>query len=295
MNDGLVDRLRTLGMSLYEARVYLGLLRHGPQNGNEVAKSAGIPSSKVYATLEKLAGEGVVHTVTTESGTQYISIAPDELVHRFRQEFEEPIDYLEKTLPGLAVFEPASEVLTVTTLEAIRENSRFIIDDASRELYISVWHDDIDELSDSLAAAHERGVRIFGMLYGEDRPENLGSWMVHSYQQIVADRLVGRMLTVVADGEEALIAHIPLRGAATGIRTRNPVLTLIAQEYAHHDFVLQRAQLRIGFDEWDRWWQADPDLRTIILGKSLEGGEPGSTTRQASRTLADASAPTKAR
>ena len=294
MNDGLVDRLRTLGMSLYEARVYLGLLRHGPQNGNEVAKSAGIPSSKVYATLEKLAGEGVVHTVTTGSGTQYISIAADELVHRFRQEFEEPIEYLEKTLPGLAVFEPASEVLTVTTLEAIRENTRFIIDDATRELYISVWNDDINDLTDSLAAAHGRGVRIFGMLYGEDRPENLGSWMVHSYQQIVTDRLAGRMLTVVADGEEALIAHIPHHGPASGVRTRNPVLTLIAQEYAHHDLVLQRAQLRIGFDEWDRWWQADPDLRTIILGESFEGDEPDATTTDAAGSLPDTPAKTRA-
>lgn len=295
MNDGLVDHLRTLGMSLYEARVYLGLLRHGPQNGNEVAKSAGIPSSKVYAALEKLAGEGVVHTVTTGSGTQYISIAPDELVHRFRQEFEEPIEYLEKALPGLAAFEPASEVLTVTTLEAIRENSRFIIDDTSRALYISVWDDDMDALSDSLAAAHGRGVRIYGMLYGEDRPENLGSWMIHSYQQIVTDRLAGRMLTVVADGEEALIAHIPHGGAATGVRTRNPVLTLIAQEYAHHDLVLQRAQLRIGFDEWDRWWQADPDLRTIILGESFEGDEPGSTAKQDARPRQDEAAATRAR
>ncbi|RDI73761.1 putative transcriptional regulator [Gaiella occulta] len=267
-------------MSLYEARVYLGLLRHGPQNGNEVAKSAGIPSSKVYSTLEKLASEGIVHTVTTGSGTQYISIAPDELVHRFRQEFDEPIDYLEKTLPGLAAFEPASEVLTVTTLAAIRENSRFIVSDASRELYVSIWQDDMEDLRDALEAAHGRGVRVFGMLYGDEVPEGIGSWMLHSYQQIVADRLGGRMLTVVADGEEALIAHIPHHGQASGVRTRNPVLTLIAQEYAHHDLVLQRAQLQIGFDEWDRWWLADPDLRTIILGKSLETDEHAPATRR---------------
>lgn len=273
MNDAIVDRLRVLGMSLYEARVYLGLVRHGPQNGNEVAKSAGIPSSKVYSTLEKLASEGIVHTVMTGSGTQYISISPDELVHRFRQEFDEPIDYLAKTLPGLAAFEPASEVLTVTTLEALRENSRFIVDNARRELYVSIWKDDMEALRDALAAAHARDVRIFGMFYGDELPDGLGSWLIHSYQQIVADRLGGRMLTVVADGEEALIAHIPRRGEASGVRTRNPVLTLIAQEYAHHDLVLQRAQLQIGFDEWDRWWLADPDLRTIILGRSLEADE----------------------
>ena len=48
------------------------------------------------------------------------------------------------------------------------------------------------------------------------------------------------------------------------------MLALIAQEYLHHDLVLQRAQLAIGFDEWDRWWQGDPDMRTIILARHPE-------------------------
>jgi sugar-specific transcriptional regulator TrmB len=159
--------------------------------------------------------------------------------------------------------------LTVSGLDAIRENSRFILDDARNEIYISVWADDVEHVRDSLIAAHERKVRIFGMLYGE-APLDVGSWLVHSYQQIVTDRIDGRMLTVVADREEALIAHIPRQGQASAVRTRNPVLALITQEYLHHDIVLQRAQLAIGFDEWDRWWQADPDLRTIILASQPE-------------------------
>ncbi|HEY8773010.1 MAG TPA: helix-turn-helix domain-containing protein [Gaiellaceae bacterium] len=269
MDEGVVDRLRVLGMSLYEARIYVGLLRHGPQNGNEVSRSAGIPSSKVYSTLERLVSKGIVHSVRTGAGTQYICIAPDELVHRFREEFDEPIVYLEKTLPGVAAFEPAGEVLTVSGLDTIRENTRYIIGDAGKEIYISVWADDVEYLREALVAAHERGVSIFGMLYGEE-PLDVGSWLVHSYQQIVTERIDGRMLTVVADREEALIAHIPRQGQASAVRTRNPVLALVAQEYLHHDIVLQRAQLAFGFDEWDRWWQADPDLRTIILASQAE-------------------------
>jgi hypothetical protein len=73
----------------------------------------------------------------------------------------------------------------------------------------------------------------------------------------------------VADGAEALVARLRDDGRADGVRTRNPVLTLIVSEYLHHDLVLQRAQIDIGFDEWDRWWQADPDLRAQILGRAL--------------------------
>jgi HTH-type transcriptional regulator, sugar sensing transcriptional regulator len=276
-DSGAIDRLRALGMSLYEARIYVGLLRHGSQNGNELSKSAGIPSSKVYSTLERLASRGIVHSVRTASGTQYVCISPDELMHRLRQEFGEPMDYLEKVLPTLAVFQPASEVLTVSGLDAIHENSSYIVDGAMREIFLSVWAEDIGYLTEALKSAEERGVRIFGLLYGAEVP-SVGSWLLHSYQTIVADRLDGRMLTLVSDREEALIAHIPRGGDASAVRTRNPVLSLITQEYLHHDIVLQRAQLQIGFDEWDRWWQADPDLRTIILSSHWPDGS-GEATR----------------
>lgn len=269
--DDLVQRLRVLGLSLYEARIYLGLLRHGPQNGNELARSAGLPSSKVYATLEKLASLGIVHSVRQDGTTEYVCIPPDELVERFRRHFNEPLDDLERTLPSLAAFRPAAEILSVGGIDAIRESARSLVRAATRELYMSVWPEDLDAMGEPLEAAAARGVRIFGMLYGDAEAVAVGSWLQHSYRDIVGDRLGGRMLTLVADAEEALIAHIPRKGEASAVRTRNPVLCLIAQEYLHHDLVLQRAQLTIGFDQWDEWWQADPDLRTLILGESLSG------------------------
>jgi HTH-type transcriptional regulator, sugar sensing transcriptional regulator len=275
LDDAVVSRLHALGLSLYEAKVYVGLLQHGPQNGNEVSKSARLPSSKVYSTLERLVSKGIVQSVRRGSTTQYVCISAGELLDRLRREFDEPLAYLERTLPLLSIFEPAAEVLTVLGLDAIRENGRFIVRDAREEIYVSVWADDVEFLGDELAAANERGVRIFGMLYGDDPPRDAGSWFSHSYRQIVSDRIGGRMLTLAVDGSEALIAHIPGSGVASAVRTRNPVLALITREYLQHDIVLQRAQSALGLDEWDRWWQGDPDLRTIILSQRKIDGRVG--------------------
>jgi len=284
VDEAIVSRLQVLGFSLYEARVYVGLLRHGPQNGNEVAKSAGLPSSKVYSTLERLASKGLVHSVRRDTTTQYVCVSPDELLHRLREDYEEPIDYLATTLPTLAAFEASSEVLTVTGLGAILENSRYIVLDAQAEIYISIWSEDLQQLASELTSAAARGVPIFGMLYGEEPPPAAGTWLTHSYREIVSDRIGGRMLTLVADGEEALIAHIPRHGPPSAVRTLNPVLALITREYLHHDIVLQRAQAAIGFDEWDRWWQADPDLRTIILsGREDRNEAPDETNEEIPR------------
>jgi sugar-specific transcriptional regulator TrmB len=270
VDDAIVASLQVLGFSLYEARVYLALLRSGAQNGNEVAKSAALPSSKVYSTLERLASKGIVHTVRSGGSTRYVCVQPQDLLPRLRQTFVEPLELLEQALPSLSAFEPAAEVLTVSGLDAIRESGRSILRAAREELYLSAWSEDLSFLADDLVSAHERGVRIYGMLYGDEpTPDDMGSWLTHAYRQIVTDRIRGRMLTLVRDGEEALIAHIPSGSEASGVRARNPVLALIAREYLHHDLVLQRVQTAIGFGEWDRWWQADPELRAIILS----GGE----------------------
>ncbi len=268
--DVVIDRLQAVGLSLYEARIYVGLLRRGAQNGNELSKTAGVPSSKVYSTVDKMIAQGLVHSIKSGSATQFVCIAPEEFVGRLRKQYNEPIDYLDGALPPLSGFAPAESFLNVAGLPAVREAASALVDSARVGIHLSLWAEDVEPLRGSLEQAAARGVRIFGMLYSAEAVLPPGTWVRHSYEEIVATRLGGRMLTLVADSEEAVIARVPRDGEASAVRTRSAVLTLIVQEYLHHDMVLQRAQINIGFDEWDRWWQADPDLRSVILGTTLE-------------------------
>jgi len=274
-DDTIIRHFQEVGLSLYEARVYVGLLRHGPQNGNELSKTSGVPSSKVYSTVEKMVSHGFVHSIKNNGSTQFVCIDPGELVTRLRKQFNDPIDYLEQALPPLSTFEPTEAYLNVTGLGAIRDAACSIIEAARTDVHLSLWAEDLGPLRRALEAAHGRGVRIFGMLYSGDEELPHGRWLRHSYEEIVTGRIGGRMLTLVADSAEALIARVPRRGDASAVRTRSPALTLIVQEYLHHDLVLQRAQINIGFDEWDRWWQANPDLRSTILGAALQQGGDG--------------------
>lgn len=268
MEDAIVSSLRDVGFSLYEARLYVALLREGAQNGNEVAKRAGVPSSKVYAALEKLAGEGVVQTIKHGSSTRWAAIPPEELVGRLRKHFNTPLDYLDEQLPKVRSAEPTEPFLTVSGAAALGDAAIALIEGAREELHISCWETEVDALREALTAADARGVKIFGMLYGEGELPP-GSWLRHHYEDIVGERVGGRLLALVADDEEALVSRIPDVGDANAVRSRSPVLTLIVQEYLHHDSVLQRAQLNFGFQEWDKWWTADPDARAEILGHAM--------------------------
>jgi sugar-specific transcriptional regulator TrmB len=267
LNVSVIERLQTLGLSHYEARLYLGLLEHGQQNGNELSRTSGVPSSKVYSTLDRLLTAGVVRQARHSTGSEYISVPPDELVARLRTKFLEPLDFLERTLPTLANAEPQPEILQITGRDAILDAARAVARSAESEIYASVWSQDLDDLRDELAAADGRGVEIFLMIYG-DAELDFGRWQRHSYSDIVAARIGGHMLTLVADDAETLIAHIPDAGDATAVRTTNPVLCLVTEEYLRHDLLLQKAQTMTGFEKWDKWLHADDDVRALTLGRS---------------------------
>lgn len=265
-DDELVSALRISGLSLYEARIYIGLLRHGAQNGNELSRSAKVPSSKVYAVLRKLSDEAIVHSIHGNGGTRFSAIAPTELIQRLRRRFNDPLDLLETALPQLAPHVGTTEVFTLSNRHALFSSCLALAEAAEREVYTSVWASELPYLVDALVAADARGAQVYGMLYADDdTPSPPGSWLRHGYQEVVETRVRGRMLTLVADREEVVVAHLPADAdVVVGVRTRSAALVLLALEYLHHDRVLQAAQQKVGFEEWDRWWQADADLREII-------------------------------
>jgi HTH-type transcriptional regulator, sugar sensing transcriptional regulator len=268
VKKSITDSLHDLGFSLYEARVYLALLQNGSQNGNEVAKHASVPSSKVYAALDKLASEGFVQSSQRGASRRWAALPPDELLSRLRKHYNDPLDFLGEQLPKIQATEAPDPFFTVAGMTAAQDAALSLIGTATAEIHISCWEMDLEALRTPLQEAHDHNVRIFGMLYGNAEPP-AGSWLHHHYVDIVGNRIAGRLLALVADEREALIARIPDNGEVAAVRSRNPVMTLIVKEYLHHDSVLQRAQLQIGFDEWDRWWKADPDARAEILGQAI--------------------------
>jgi sugar-specific transcriptional regulator TrmB len=267
VSERITESLQELGLSLYEARLYLGLLTRGPQNGNELSRTSGVPSSKVYAMLERLAAAGIVAHTRRGNTVEYVSVPPEDVLHKLRERYTKPLDYLEATLPTIVSSDPEPDVLQVAGRDAIIDHARVIVRNAKSEIYLSIWGENLDLLRSDLAAADARGVRIFGMLYGEGDLD-VGWWQHHSYRETVASRIGGRMLTLVADGKEALIAHMPERGDPSAVRTQNPVLCLVAEEYLIHDLTLQKAKTMTGYEEWDQWLRADEQVRELTVGRT---------------------------
>ncbi|WP_018704132.1 helix-turn-helix domain-containing protein [Anaeromusa acidaminophila] len=53
--DTLCQELQTFGLTQYEAKTYLALLRLGRSNAYKVSKTAGVPRTRIYDILNALA------------------------------------------------------------------------------------------------------------------------------------------------------------------------------------------------------------------------------------------------
>ena len=58
--------LEKIGLSPYEAKCYVALLRHGNKKGNDIADIAGIPRTSVYPNLKSLESKGFVTQLQKE-------------------------------------------------------------------------------------------------------------------------------------------------------------------------------------------------------------------------------------
>ena len=60
MSEKLLSALRSLGLTDYQARTYVALVRHGELDARELSRLSGVPYSKIYGVLEALRKRGWV-------------------------------------------------------------------------------------------------------------------------------------------------------------------------------------------------------------------------------------------
>lgn len=88
--EKLVDSLRTLGLTEYEARAYISLTQLGPSTPRDVAHRAKIPHPSAYDALKTLVSKGWAETVASRP-TIYSPRSPDaigrETIAGLREDF----------------------------------------------------------------------------------------------------------------------------------------------------------------------------------------------------------------
>jgi sugar-specific transcriptional regulator TrmB len=84
----LMDALKTIGLNLYERRLWIALLARGASTAGELSEIANVPRSRTYDVLQSLAEKGFV-VVQTAKPLRYVALPPEEALERAKKKIEE--------------------------------------------------------------------------------------------------------------------------------------------------------------------------------------------------------------
>jgi sugar-specific transcriptional regulator TrmB len=267
----LVERLGELGLSTYESKAYLALvMAAGPLNGYEVAKNSGVPRSTVYETLAKLVARGAAFEArTAQATTAYLPLPPTALLNRMSSDFEQSLQALRSEMPSLAAPQQAHLIHNVTGYESLLGRSADVIRESQRELFISIWPEEMDELGPLLRQAEDRGVDVTMLVFGEE-PEPIGHTYRHRFSppDFVLDYLGYRLFVVAGDNRQSVIGGA-LGGDGWGVYTDNPAVVLLSIEYVRHDIAMQLLGSHFGATAVTEYVKSNPEFVHLRAARAM--------------------------
>ena len=242
----ILNHLQNLDFSQYESKAYLALLKQGQVTGYELAKNSGIPASKIYAVLSKLLEKEVILALDSEP-VRYTPIPPDDIISRLHGNYKRTFDALRLGLNEIYQH-GATDDNYIWNLSGYTEIMRRIIefiDNAKSSLYLSVWDEEVEEISKTLRDAYQRGVKMSIVHYGE---AHLGikEEYRHGREHQIRQQRGARRIALEVDGDKVILAHFLENGDTDAIWTNNKGFILLARDYIIHDIYTIRIVEKFG-------------------------------------------------
>jgi sugar-specific transcriptional regulator TrmB len=236
--DFLITSLRKIGLSLNEAKAFLHLLKKSAITGYELSKSAGIPPSKIYDSLNKLLAKGFISVVETDNGQRYVASEPIEILERHENEYNYNLDQLKRQLLKIRQNpQPFNQYLWhLNERENILRKIKEIIGNSRKLIYLSIWKEELLEVEEFLRKAAKRGVKMAIVLYGAAKID-FGVVYEHSLEEILLREMGERRLSLAADNQIVLLAHFSNSGDSFGTWSYNRGMVNLAIDYITHDII----------------------------------------------------------
>jgi sugar-specific transcriptional regulator TrmB len=160
-----VDGLTRLGLTTYEARVFLGLQKLGTGTAAEVTEVVEVPRSQVYGAAERLEERGLVET-RQSTPTQYRPVPLERARSRLLDELErtgaETFEYLESVRETARGKEESEAIWLVRGAGAIASRVADLTDEADERLVYGAPATSSleDEVVEALQSGADRGIDV---------------------------------------------------------------------------------------------------------------------------------------
>ena len=254
------EQLQQLGFSPYEAQAYITLLKSSPLNGYELAKASGIPRPNIYPILQKLEERGVVLRIDNPAGAEYLPVAPQEVVSRFKQVYLGALESVGGALTELTATPEQPHIPNLHGYSVLLGHAQSIIAASRQSLLVGIWPEEVMGFTDSFQQARERGVQITTLCL-RGCPQTCPACQGSVYRYAIAPGGDSRWLVLVADGAEVLAGEISRTRDALAIRTRQKMMVNLTAGYIQNSITLANVLADLG-DRFDTL--VDPHTRTTF-------------------------------
>ena len=175
-----LDALKSIGLNLYERKIFVALLARGVATAGELSQIANVPRSRSYDILESLAEKGFV-VVQPSKPIRYVALAPKDALERTKDnlkkkhdEMIERINFMKNSpvvaeleaiyKEGLNLVQPFEMTGTIKGRHAINQHLNSLFKKAAKEIKIITTEGGLNELYsnhyNSLKRITKRGVKL---------------------------------------------------------------------------------------------------------------------------------------
>lgn len=139
----LIDSLKNLGLTEYEAKVFVALNRYGSGTATDLHMFSGIPRPAVYGVLKKLAERGLIEVQHTKP-MRYKCICPQEAIEKIKKDFEQETELALEKLEEVYSSEEneiqEEVVWTINGLKNVTDRIIQVISNARSEIIAETPH-----------------------------------------------------------------------------------------------------------------------------------------------------------
>ncbi|WP_436344820.1 TrmB family transcriptional regulator [Natronorubrum sp. FCH18a] len=219
-----VDAFERLGLTSYEAKVFIALHRLGSGTARDVASVTDVPRSQVYSVAESLEDRGLLE-VQQSSPIRYRPVSIDEaqetLERRFDRERERAFDYVDAVKREPANEETQEDIWTVRSRDRVDDRVVDLLSRAEEQIVFGTRLTEFitESTERALAERAEAGVPILVISRTDAVRERLGAIdgveteRPPSYR--TDDQRSGRI--IIVDDDSLLLSVVDDDGSETAI------------------------------------------------------------------------------
>jgi sugar-specific transcriptional regulator TrmB len=253
ISNGLVESLKTLGLTEYEAKVYSALVMFDRAEVKQVYEYLEAPKPSVYQSLRSLTDKGLVQVVNSKPAIYRATppkIAIKHLAESHKKAEDAAMLELEELEQSRVESEYSDVLWTLFGRENIEHKMEELLDKADHSLVLLLPPEYLPQLKTLRKKDIEIKLLVFGK-EAKDQAESYGLKNLEAHDILTIDftdlqpillyfqgfpltpDLYGRFLLVAADNEEFMYIPPISESVGSGMTSRSPFVQVLVSTVFH--------------------------------------------------------------